>query len=339
MASSSSMLSSGTPPRGPSTTTSSGSGTAEGITLPGRVVRLNFTCRAELPIGSLLRVTGSSLWAPGTSAADPAEAAPAVHRTEPTAFPVNSPESDAVVDYSGGGGGGTASGGAGAASSASSLSALYSSSVEMVTTPETYPIWKTRKPVVVVLHRHAALKKSVQHHYYRYLVVSPGATHSSNTCSYAADEQGTIVSTSNESTGSTEVLQWEDPFQSLASGTSFHSHHHHYRGNSSGGGGGSMMDSAMHNTNSAVSLASSVGLPQQVHTRADYRNLPYRTLDIDVRTAHCLVEHDVSGNGGSSGSNAVGEDHWNVADDATFQPYFIREAVRGHTVLSCIVSY
>ena len=45
----------------------------------------------------------------------------------------------------------------------------------MVTTPETYPVWRTRKPVVVVLNRHAATKKSVQHHYYRYLVVSPGA--------------------------------------------------------------------------------------------------------------------------------------------------------------------
>ena len=30
----------------------------------GRVVRLHFECHAELPIGSYLRVTGSSLWAP-----------------------------------------------------------------------------------------------------------------------------------------------------------------------------------------------------------------------------------------------------------------------------------
>ena len=291
--------SSGTPPL-PQGRTINNNNTSQ-ASLPGRVVRLNFTCRAELPIGSFLRVTGSSLWAPGASALDPAEAAPAVHRTEPAAFFVNSSECEAAVKEGG----------------SASLNALYASSVEMVTTPETYPVWTTRKPVVVVLHRHAAMKKSVQHHYYRYLVVSPGAVHSTDavnrddpTAAAAADDGGAIVSTSNESIGSTVVMQWEDPFQSLGRAHNLHIN------NPSGG-----MESTL---NSTVSLTSTIGLPQQAHTLSDYRNLPYRTLDIDVATARCCVEDSSS----STGSVMVVVDHWNVADDATFQPYLIREAVR-----------
>jgi len=230
---------------------------------------LHFECRAELPIGSFLRVTGSSLWAPGTSAADPAEAAPAVSRTEQAAYPVMAEPSD--VDHT--------------AITTHQLTDLYTSSIEMVTTPQDYPVWRTRKPVIVVLNRHAATKKSVQHHYYRYLVVSPGAAQ--NPQDY--QDEGTLVSTSNECTGSTVVMQWEDPFQSL-------------------------LQSSRHalQAASAVSLTSSIGVPAATHTRADYRNLPYRTLDIDVATA--AVE-------------AV-QDQWNVGDDASFQPYLIREAVR-----------
>ena len=47
----------------------------EGSLPPGRVVRLHFCCKAELPIGSSLRVTGSTLWAPAQlTAQDPTNA-------------------------------------------------------------------------------------------------------------------------------------------------------------------------------------------------------------------------------------------------------------------------
>jgi len=250
--------------------------------LPGRVVRLHFACRAELPLGSFLRVTGSTLWAPGTSAADPAEAAPAVGRTEQSAFPVTEPSSETTAGDS-----------LLLAASTQQLTALYTSSVEMVTTPETYPIWRTRKPVVVVLNRHAATKKSVQHHYYRYLVVSPGAAQ--NREEGHPDDTGmigsTVVSTSSEFSGSTVVMQWEDPFQFLQREPQIRA-------------------------TSAVSLASSIGVPSTTHTRADYRNLPYRTLDIDVATAKVCNAQDQT------------QDQWNVADDASFQPFLIRQAVR-----------
>ena len=50
---------------------------------------------------------------------------------------------------------------------------MYTSSVELYTTPETYPLYKTRRPVVVTLHK--TKNQTIQHHYYRYLVVTPGA--------------------------------------------------------------------------------------------------------------------------------------------------------------------
>jgi hypothetical protein len=71
-----------------------------------------------------------------------------------------------------------------------SRSRWYASSVEMVTTPETYPLWRTRRPVIVALTDATATTTSngtdsmqqeeeassgVHHHRYRYLVVTPGA--------------------------------------------------------------------------------------------------------------------------------------------------------------------
>lgn len=262
--------------------------------MPGRVVRLQFECCARLPIGSFLRVTGSSLWAPGTAASDPAEAAPAVGRTEAGAFPVTEDHTTLMTSSIGGGGSQTSA----AAASFSATSHLYTSSVEMVTTPEKYPIWQTRHPVVVVVNRHAALKQRVQHHYYRYLVVSPGATPTSD----SEDTAVVSVSTSSEFMGSTVVMQWEDPMDSL---DNTNEHLHDGSGKQRGGRGGTT-------STSTVSLASSVNLPATAHTRSDYRNLPYRTLDIDVSTDRFVVVHD----------------NWDVADDATFQPYLIREAVR-----------
>lgn len=263
--------------------------------LTGRVVRLHFSCHAELPIGSFLRVTGSTLWAPGTSATDPADAAPAVGRTEQGAFPINDQETI---------GGDTNS-------SYPSAQALYTSSVEMVTTPEQYPIWKTRKPVVVVVHNH---KKQVQHHYYRYLVVSPGAgaaeagrlgVASDDEVMEVADEDGTdplaaseaanLVSTANESTGqSTHVMLWEDPY-------------------------GSLKNASHRKALSSTSLNAAAG----TLSTSDYRNLPYRTVDIDVKTGK-----PVTSESGIAGANSsIQLDRWNSRVDASFEPYMIREAV------------
>jgi len=245
----------------------------------GRVVRLHFSCHAELPIGSSLRVTGSTLWAPGTAAWDPAEATPAVGQTEASAFPVTHDiDADNNLVHM-------------------SLSALYTSSVEMVTTPEDYPIWKTKKPVVIVINNE---KKSVQHHYYRYLVVSPGGSLGQtgglppmDGMDTDDDDEMQMPSTSNEILGSTPVLEWEDPFGSLA-------------------------DRSRRAETSSVSITSSIAGTGQL-TKADYRNLPYRTLDIDVKTGNRTDEFRT--------------DRWKMPDDVSFRPYRIREAVRYEIVM------
>ena len=158
---------------------------------PGRVVRLHFTCRAELPIGSQLRVTGSTLWAPTslTSPQDPMNAHHIAHERTAEAFPVNEEDvQDSLLDSP----------------------ALYTSSVEMVTTPDTYPIWKTRRPVVVVLHKNA---KQIQHHYYRYLVVTPGASLEDPAEGAVEDtEMVFAVATTNEFGQASPVMMWENPF-------------------------------------------------------------------------------------------------------------------------------
>ena len=139
---------------------------ADSVTAPplnGRVVRLHFKCRAELPIGSYLRVTGCTLWAPGSSAQDPTDAHQIAKEEASQGFPVREPEEEAAANLD------AMEGGVGGfdeeATGMPTTSSMYTSSVELVTTPDEYPIWRTRRPVVVVLHKHP---KQIQHHYYRH---------------------------------------------------------------------------------------------------------------------------------------------------------------------------
>jgi hypothetical protein len=61
---------------------------------------------------------------------------------------------------------------------------------------------------------------------------------------------------------------------------------------------------------------------------AQFRNLPYRTIDVNATTA---INTD-----GNSGVVINVMDHWNNPDDPTFQPYRIRDAVRNEFTMSCI---
>lgn len=216
----------------------------------GRVVRLHFKCRAELPLGSTLRVTGSTLWAPNESLE----------------------------------------------TSSSSSRGSYASSIEMVTSPDTYPIWTTRTPVVIHIHPH--FSKPIQHHYYRYLVVTPGA----------ATEHTTTATTDDD----VSVMEWEDPFQQLNNNNE-------------------MMDSSssthetanlLSRTNSATSVTSASSSTQQQQiwkkkSQTNYLlNLPFRTLDIDVSTGTPIKEEEE-------------EDSWKNADDKTFGHY-LRHKLGNH---------
>ncbi len=193
----------------------------------GRVVRLHFECHAELPIGSYLRVTGSSLWAPNAlgTPSDPMNAHHiAQERQQDAAFAGAVDDTDYWYSHP---------------------TNLYTSSVEMVTSPETYPRWKTKQPVIVVLH---TTHSAIQHHYYRYLVVTPGAS---------AEDTGLIASTGNDALGGVnEVMMWEEPFGPIT---------------------GPVVSTQSFGAKSMQSDDAS-------HNLWNLTQLPYRTLDINVET-------------------------------------------------------
>ena len=176
--------------------------TEEEAPAEGRVLRLHFACRAALPHGSTLRVTSTRLWAPDSSSA---------HITEGEA-PQGS-EDSTDFDHHG----------------ADADKHLYASSVEMVTTPETYPVWRTRTPVVVVAN---AAGGDVQKHRYRYMVVTPGVNIEglgdddleeaeemvtaeaapTGSPDHAARLGGGAHTTDETGDGPLSVMMWEDPF-------------------------------------------------------------------------------------------------------------------------------
>jgi hypothetical protein len=123
----------------------------------------------------------------------------------------------------------------------------YASSVEMVTSPDQWPLWKTKKPVVISLRHHHG---RFEQHRYRYMVVTPGVKpgrgrrdgdgdgsgHNFNheetkemeteADIHNDDEDdndddlnfqnptvpGSHICTSNDADFATEVMAWEDPF-------------------------------------------------------------------------------------------------------------------------------
>jgi hypothetical protein len=188
-------------------------------------------------------------------------------------------------------------------SSSGDVQSMYQNSIEMITTPELYPVFKTNRPVIVVLH-HPSHRKNVQHHYYRYLVVSPAVDMVNAASEDPSRQYSTMVHTTYGYPG---IVQFENPFPSTTS-------------TSSTTGTPTAMASK---SGSAVSLASSVGRnssePQASHhntfsaTTTTTASLPYRMVDIRIDTADVAESID---------------DVWDNPDDVTFQPFRIRDAVR-----------
>lgn len=252
----------------------------------GRVVRLEFSCMADLPMGSTLRVTGSSLWAP-TSVGTPSDPMNAHHisqERQSEAFPALGGDAE-ELDYW-----------------YHHPTNLYASSVEMVTTPETYPLWKTKQPVIVVLHHTSS---QLQHHYYRYLVVTPGAsidTHGEEaTGSNVADMDTNTMDTTGgpfeiattapaHTSNTSPVMMWEHPFGDLKG----------LKGQSK----------------SVASFATcTTRVDEGDDTLLRLAQLPYRTLDINVETLQV------------SPAPEDRLDTWNNPEDATFQAFHIRESM------------
>lgn len=136
--------------------------------MEGRVLRLNFSCRAELPHGSSLRVTSSNIWG--------AQIGNGTVKQQNFV----SVESDLSDDNE---------------------VAVFATSVEMVTSPETYPIWRTKTPVICIVNHSI---DGIFRHRYRYLVVTPGAGFT--------DDYDSKMLTTDFQDGVIDVTEWEDPF-------------------------------------------------------------------------------------------------------------------------------
>lgn len=163
----------------------------------GRVLRLHFTCSAALPFGTTLRVTSSIGPPPQNDVPDDN------HLIGDIDDQSSVMSGDMGFGEIGGSGYGMATHG-GSIREEGELTRLHNqflqNSVEMVTTPETYPVWKTRKPVVVIdeggvggQDEKIMMAKTLEEglddsdivanssagplmHRYRYLAVTPGAT-------------------------------------------------------------------------------------------------------------------------------------------------------------------
>jgi len=154
----------------------------------GKVLRLHFACRAELPHGSSLRVTSSELWT-------------ATHEHDHHGPPIPTLSRSSTFDHTDD-------------DDVDNLenSSLYTSTVEMVTTPETYPIWRTRNPVIRVVNHTSEEEEGILRHRYRYLTITPGDI--SN-----ASGSGSGMITSDGSGGAIEVDMFEDPFLEATTNT------------------------------------------------------------------------------------------------------------------------
>ena len=110
----------------------------------GRILRLHFTCNAPLPYGTTLRVTSSI--GPPPENDIPLEDAQFFDDTSSVASgnSLGGPlDTDYLIST-------VNNGGEGADEKARLHNRLLQNTVEMYTTPETYPVWKTKRPVVVV---------------------------------------------------------------------------------------------------------------------------------------------------------------------------------------------
>ncbi|KAL7543485.1 hypothetical protein ACHAXR_012780 [Thalassiosira sp. AJA248-18] len=157
----------------------------------GRILRLHFTCSAPLPLGTSLRVTSSVGPPPQNDVPD--DNALLVDDSA-SVMSGASGEIDATAETLGGMTKSSASGGAGGDEQAKLHARLLQNTVEMYTSPETYPIWKTRRPVVAIDEGNDSMMEGAAAdgegdaeggdinllgpliHRYRYVAVTPGAT-------------------------------------------------------------------------------------------------------------------------------------------------------------------
>ena len=355
----------------------------------GRVLRVHLACRANLPIGSSLRVTGSHLWDPSASSSDITGARRVVAITGENACTsgksgfagASNVVNEVGAAASGSGEGAITPLGRDVVSSPSSPnqnhnSALvgvqdshaphYVSSVEMVTSPEMYPIWRTRRPVVLVLtdkksrreseddmeadnnhHNHDDNQQQVYRHNYRYLVVTPGAGTGSAHGLGKLESDGdmgdinNLLNKTKISSGSLSALN------NINAAT--------FTSNDSGGNefpvslwenpflaeeaDEDMMEDSTHNMSTYSASGSSFGgvtsssVMENSQVRGNRRqivleDLPFRTMNIDVNTGSFVRNANMDEETLEFTDDGIVIDNWNGHDDATFCTYRLREGLR-----------
>jgi len=288
----------------------------------GRVLRLHFACRAALPHGSTLRVTSTRLWAPDSSSA---------HITEGETAHVSgggggSEDSAADFDHHG---------------PADSDRNMYASSVEMVTTPDAYPVWRTRTPVVVVANSAGG---TVQKHRYRYMVVTPGVD--TDALTDGGEAGGGGMSQDAEEMLTAEAAPTDSPDHAARLGGGAHT-----SADENGDGPLSVMmweDPFVENRNPSRPdpSVSVVSLPSVRRKNLSLGDLPWRTIEIDLTSlppSGAIQSNSVGVGGGgiisstsSSSSSRKAEftdggirvDHWNDETDPTFRQYIENEEAK-----------
>ena len=248
----------------------------------GKVLRLHFTCRAELPIGSSLRVTSSTCWDPGSLMNSPEDAVTQAHYT------TNMGQEDIF-----------------SATNKQTYANLYASTVEMVTTPDEYPLWRTKNPVIVIANRNDVHTMT---HRYRYVVVTPGAEIDEDEVAFTSADvvmstseidlqadmhtdlkRNNSIMTSIDMQENIPPVLWEDSFK-----------HDDYS-----------------RAGDELSRSSFVSLPSLKRNKQmkNLSNLPYRTFHIKTHS-------------NSNFKINAPMDTWNNSDDLSYQPYFEREKIR-----------
>ena len=307
----------------------------------GRVVRLHLACRANIPIGSHLRVTGAHIWDPTETGNpdDPSNAVSVASKIGQSAYDIGKLGLGGIVineDEAAQTGDGLPTRN-GSVLERQALrggihddrSLWYASSMEMVTSPKTYPLWRTRRPVIVTLTdpRDGRDMEKVIQHQYRYLVATPGSEvgpHGLPTFeSIDSDLQETDLFSMNKISssgvelhamtsgeGGTQfpVTLWENPPAFKDETTA-------------------MSSSGARSVNSDV-------LKGPEKPKEILSNLCYRTLEIDTLNGNVIKP---------SGSHEFTEDgvlvdNWNSADDASFQAYAEREKARVDSLADLAVS-
>lgn len=357
-----------------------GNNSTSAVSSAGRVVRVHLACRAYLPIGSSLRVTGSHLWDPSESGSpsDPSGARRVVAIMGRDAYSaggsgfaggslgIGAPNVVNEAESAASGEGTVTPLGRDMASPENTLVGVhdshapyYVSSVEMVTSPETYPIWRTRKPVVLVLTDKKSkresvddmdadddddvdnVKRAVIQHNYRYLVVTPGAetdsAHGLGRFDSDDDLDGikNLLNKTKISSGSLSALNNFTLTSNDTGGAEFPIALWENPFLSDQVDDDLMEESTREMSTYSVS-GSSFGALSSVmdnHARGHKRqivveDLPYRTLDIDVNTASFVRNANMDEETLEFTEDGVIIDNWNGHNDATFYAYRLREGLK-----------